>query len=119
MAYCNKCGKAVQEGDLFCHSCGAPTAASGKGTAPVPPAAQTSPAPPPVPPGNLPTPPGTAPLASGPPSQRESLQEIAERRVKRRMALWEHLGVYVIVNIFFVIVWALFWESTKVRQTRG
>jgi hypothetical protein len=32
---------------------------------------------------------------------------MAEKRVKSRIALFEHIGVYVVINAFLVVVWAL------------
>lgn len=111
MSYCNKCGKEVGEGDAFCHACGAPVVKTGGGAASAaPPAGGRAP--------SLPVPPaapaalgmspseGAAPWAGGE-EAGESPREIAERRVKDRMDLWWHLGSYIIVNGFVVIVWAV------------
>ena len=110
MAYCNKCGKEAEEGDTFCHACGASIAAPGEAAGTEPPQAASSP---PLPPGSPPVAVGTAPLPpvavpvyTGQP-EGESPQEIAERRVRQRMELWWHLGSYIIVNIFLVIIWAI------------
>ncbi len=51
-------------------------------------------------------PPLAAPVY-GEQARAETPQEIAERRVKQRLELWWHLGSYVIVNVFLIIVWAL------------
>jgi hypothetical protein len=107
MAYCTKCGSEVDDGDAFCHACGAAVfAAGGAGAHAAPVAAGAEPSP------GYPTPPVSAPappLASAYPGQAqpESPQEIAERRVRQKLELWWHLGSYVIVNLFLVIVWAI------------
>ena len=106
MAYCNQCGKELDEGDSFCHSCGATAVKPGQAAAPAPPQAGVQPPSPPVPPTAY----GAA-LAGPPvpPGQEvaETPEEIAERKVKKRMELWTHLGSYVIVNAFLVILWAI------------
>ena len=101
MAYCNKCGKEVDAGDAFCHACGSTIASASTGV--VPPAAGAPT--PPLPPA-APMPPLAAP-AYGEQGWVETPQEIAERRVKERLELWWHLGSYVIVNVFLIIVWAI------------
>ena len=103
MAYCHRCGKEVAAGDAFCHACGSTiTGAGAAGASAVPPAVN---APPPGLPA-APVPPLAAPVY-GEQARAETPQEIAERRVKQRLELWWHLGSYVIVNIFLIIVWAL------------
>ncbi|RJP26901.1 MAG: hypothetical protein C4536_14955 [Actinobacteria bacterium] len=109
MAYCNKCGKELDEGDGFCHACGAAAVKPGEAAAsgppqagsrlPVPPVAQTAQTAAPM----------SALAAPGYPAQAvgETPEEIAERRVKQRLELWWHLGSYVIVNVFLIIVWAI------------
>ena len=52
-------------------------------------------------------PPGAAPASPAGPPPGGTLEEEAARRVKSRMALWNHLGSYAIVNAFLIIVWAL------------
>jgi hypothetical protein len=42
----------------------------------------------------------------GPPLSDE-LREKAEKRVSQKMALFSHIGSYVIVNGFLVLIWAL------------
>jgi len=109
MAYCNKCGKEMDKVDLFCHACGATVAKAGGAVEAGPPGEDSSPLPPP---GSAPMaapapmPPVAAPVYAGGP-QAESLQGLAEKRVEERMALWWHLGSYVIVNTFLVIIWAI------------
>jgi hypothetical protein len=51
--------------------------------------------------------PSYAAPAYGEQGRAETPQEIAERRVKQRMELWWHLGSYVIVNLFLIIIWAI------------
>ena len=104
MAYCNKCGKEVEEGDTFCHACGASIAAPGGAAGPEP---ARAPSPPLLPPGSPPAVVGTAPIPPTGSPGGESPQELAERRVRQRMELWWHLGSYIIVNIFLVIIWAI------------
>jgi hypothetical protein len=41
-----------------------------------------------------------------PPASDET-RKMAEKRVKERIALISHLGTYVVVNGFLVVVWAL------------
>lgn len=97
MADCSSCGKELVEGDQFCRVCGVAVAPSGPGAAPAGTGAGT-PQPGTVsPPGSqLATPPG------GP-----SLREKAEKRVKQRTELLTHIGSYVVINAFLVVVWAL------------
>jgi hypothetical protein len=105
MAYCNKCGKEVGEGDTFCHACGAAMVAGGGTGGDAAPPAVSAPLPPGFP-AAAPMPPLAAqayPEQAGTGSPRE----IAERRVNQRMELWWHLGSYVIVNVFLVIIWAI------------
>lgn len=109
MAYCNKCGKEVDAGDTFCHACGAAVAqAGGAGVTEPPgaagPAAQAQGAPSAAP-WMEPIPPGVGSYPGQEPA--ESAREIAERRVRQRLELWWHLGSYVIVNLFLVIIWAI------------
>jgi len=112
MAYCNKCGKEVEEGDTFCHACGAPVVRPGGAVASAaPPAGGRAPSPP-MPPAAPGMAPGIAPAGAAAPwaggaEAGEDPREVAERRVKQRMDLWWHLGSYVIVNIFLIIVWAI------------
>ncbi|MDD3718791.1 MAG: 2TM domain-containing protein [Actinomycetota bacterium] len=42
----------------------------------------------------------------GPPLSDE-LREKAEKRVNQKMALYSHIGSYIIVNGFLVLIWAL------------
>jgi len=109
MAYCNKCGKELGEGDSFCHACGASVVKPGQAAATVPPQADVQPPSPPVSPATYgaalaspPSPPGAQGQEAA-----ETPYEIAERRVKERMDLFWHLGTYVIINGFLVIVWAI------------
>ncbi len=111
MAYCNRCGKELGEGDAFCHACGAPAVKPGGVKPTGPPAAGGKPPSLPVPPA-APAALGISPAeAASPPypglQAGESPRQIAERRVKQRVDLWWHLGSYVIVNAFLVIVWAV------------
>ncbi len=104
MAYCHRCGKEVEAGDTFCHACGSTITSTGAAAgSTVPPAASglTPPGPP-----ATPVPPLAAPLYAEQ-GWVETPQEIAERRVKQRLELWWHLGSYVIVNVFLIIVWAI------------
>ena len=39
--------------------------------------------------------------------EEQALREQAEKRVKDRIELLEHIGVYILVNGFLVIVWGL------------
>lgn len=79
MAQCPSCGRELVEGDKFCRGCGAPVAEQSGAGAPSPP----------------------------PSADDQSIREIAEKRVKERMELLRHIGIYVVVNIFLVIIWAL------------
>ncbi|MDY6793826.1 MAG: 2TM domain-containing protein [Actinomycetota bacterium] len=102
MPFCNKCGDPVEEGDRFCHSCGAATTKVGMPATPSSPAATPPPLRQPVP-----TP---AMAAAWPESgwEREpTLEERAEKRVRSRIELLQHLGIYIAVNAFLVVVWAL------------
>lgn len=45
--------------------------------------------------------------AESPAAVEETVREKAERRVKERMELLRHIGMYVIVNGFLVVIWAL------------
>ena len=108
MPYCNKCGKEMEEGDSFCHACGATAIKPGQAAAPIPPRGGVQPPPPPVPPTAYGAAPANPAGPAGVPGQEEETpQEIAERRVKQRLELWWHLGTYVIINGFLVIVWAI------------
>ena len=98
MAYCTKCGKEVQEGDTFCHACGAAVTASGQG------AAQAAP---PMPPAGAPISAAAAPTPPLQKSQEEMVRERVEKRLKDRNDLLYHVAAYVIVNTFLIIVWAL------------
>ena len=102
MPYCNQCGKEIEEDDSFCHACGATTSKGKKE------GRQAPPSPPPPTPGAAAAVPPTAavPPSSLPPAQLPA-QEMAEKRVKKRIALFQHIGVYVVVNAFLVVVWAL------------
>lgn len=95
MAQCDKCGKELDEGDAFCHACGAPAAGSGAAAARETDAAAATAAPA-----------RPAPPYGGRPSG-ESPREIAERRVSQKLELWWHLGSYLIINLFLVIIWAI------------
>ncbi len=131
MAYCNKCGKEVDGGDAFCHACGAAAVKPGEAAASEPPRGTDAPllppgSPPaaafepsravhaPLPPpgsppataGAAPVPPATSPSNAGQP-ETESPREIAERRVRQKLELWWHLGSYIIVNCFLVVIWAV------------
>ena len=98
MAFCTKCGKEIQEGDGFCHACGAPIGKAGQAAAvPIPPGSTT------VQPGTVPMP----PAAAGGKTQEQLLEERVERRLKDRSDLIYHIGAYVIVNAFIIVVWAL------------
>lgn len=41
------------------------------------------------------------------PPVNEELREKAEKRVTEKISLLSHLGAYVIVNAFLIVVWAL------------
>lgn len=41
------------------------------------------------------------------PHEQEALRVQAERRVKQKIALVSHLSVYLVINIFLVVVWSL------------
>ena len=99
MAYCTKCGKEVQEGDTFCHACGAAVKRSEQAAAPAPP----------MPPGSAPAAPAAAPMPPAAPqmSEEDAARQRVERRLKDRTDLFYHIGAYVIVNTFIIIVWAL------------
>lgn len=84
MATCTECGKPVSEGDRFCRACGA--------TVPESAAAET--------PSAVP---GAGPAAPTDPA----LWNKAKKRVKDRMELLKHIGMYVVVNAFLVVIWAL------------
>jgi hypothetical protein len=105
MPYCNQCGKEIEEDDSFCHACGA-TSAKGKKEGKQAPLYPPSP-PPPAPGRPAVAPPTTAAPPPTIPPDKSSVQEMAEKRVKRRIDLFEHIGVYVVVNAFLVVVWAL------------
>lgn len=107
MAYCTRCGKALEEGDLFCHACGAPVHKGGQPGVPVPPSSGTRPEP--AAPPSAPVPPArpAAPLPPARPGPEPTLREKAEQRVKNRVELLEHIGTYVVINGFLVVVWAL------------
>ncbi|MBN2028264.1 MAG: 2TM domain-containing protein [Actinobacteria bacterium] len=108
MPYCNKCGKEMDEGDSFCHACGASTVKPGQAPSPAPTQAGAQSPPVPVPPTAYRAASASPPLPPAAPGQEaETPEEIAERRVKQRLELWWHLGSYVIVNGFLVIVWAI------------
>lgn len=48
------------------------------------------------------------PGAQGPQAMsEEELRKKAEKRVTQRVALLSHIGTYVVVNAFLVIIWAL------------
>jgi hypothetical protein len=96
MPYCNQCGKPIEEDDSFCHACGATTSKGKK---------EGKQAPPPAPPSSAETPAAVSPPSI--PPQQPSLQEMAEKRVKSRIELLEHIGIYIVINGFLVVVWAL------------
>ncbi len=89
MTVCDKCGKEVDDRDRFCHACGAPIAGvtQGKEVTQAP-AAAVKPA---------------LPVSLS----EEELRAKAEKKVKARVVMLRHAGVYVIMNLFFVAVWAL------------
>jgi len=39
------------------------------------------------------------------PKSEEEIYRIARERVKQKRGFWNHLAVYVVVNIFLVIIW--------------
>jgi hypothetical protein len=41
------------------------------------------------------------------PPVNDELREKAETRVNQKIALFSHLGTYVIVNAFLIVIWAL------------
>ena len=88
MPYCNQCGKPIEEDDSFCHACGATTSKGKKEGKEAPPS------PPPPTPGAAAAVPPTAavPPPTTPPDQL-SVQEMAEKRVKKKIDLLEHIGV--------------------------
>lgn len=97
MERCSNCGNRIYEGDLFCRGCGTPVSQVTKGDAVSEPEAENPR------PGDPTTQPGQA--VSPPPDT--SLRQKAEKRVKQRMELLSHIGVYLVVNGFLVVVWAL------------
>jgi len=85
------------DGDRYCRSCGADVAPAGQGGPVAGPGVETSP-----------------PVPENPPQSQQVtraeeslLREKAEKRVKQRTRLLEHIATYVIVNGFLVVVWAL------------
>ncbi len=46
-------------------------------------------------------------IQQAPPTEEEELRDRAEKRVQDRIHLFQHIGSYVIVNGFLVVVWAL------------
>jgi hypothetical protein len=54
---------------------------------------------------------GSKGMQEGPPTpgspDEEALRLKAEKRVKEKMGLATHVGVYLIINIFLVIIWSL------------
>lgn len=102
MPYCIQCGKPVEEKDNFCHACGAVTARGKREGIPA------KPSPPVTTPGIAPpSPPAAAVHPSPPPPAHPTARQMAEKRVKRRITLLEHVGIYAVVNIFLIVVWAL------------
>ncbi len=89
MPVCDMCGREVDDRDRFCHGCVAPL-----GSAPQ----KEVPAQPPIP--------VLAPALPAPLGEEE-LRVKAEKKVKSRMVLLRHAGVYLIMNLFFVAIWAL------------
>ncbi|MEW6554636.1 MAG: 2TM domain-containing protein [Actinomycetota bacterium] len=100
MAYCHRCGKEVEAGDAFCHACGSAISGTARVAVGEAAAATDATAPP------APMPPRAA-QPYGEQARAETPQEIAERRVKQKLELWWHLGSYVIVNVFLIIIWAI------------
>jgi hypothetical protein len=41
------------------------------------------------------------------PPESDELREIAEKRVRQKVALLSHIGAYIIINAFLVVVWLL------------
>ncbi len=41
------------------------------------------------------------------PPVTDELREKAEKRVNQRMALYSHIGSYIIINGFLILIWAL------------
>lgn len=97
MAECSGCGNQMVDGDRFCRACGADVAPAGQVGAVAGPGAET-PAPVPV------SPPRPQQVTQ---AEESELREKAEKRVKQRTRLLEHIASYVIVNGFLVVVWAL------------
>ncbi len=97
MAECSSCGKQMVEGDRFCRGCGVTVAPAEPVASVAGPGAET---------------PQTVPASPPRPQQvtrteESALREKAEKRVKQRTRVLEHIATYVLVNGFLVVVWAL------------
>lgn len=44
---------------------------------------------------------------TAPDSSEDEIKKIAEKRVRERIHLLQHIGAYIIINGFLVLVWAL------------